>query len=304
MTPSAAWRKKKPMCSSSATPSTRCALSACSNTCARNARARTFPPSWCEPSRCRWGKRRKSKSASPTRTWAWISSTTCTTRSSAKAPRSPSGISARRSWRGYRGLRKSTTRRRVAGVRTAASNVPLRRCRGSSTLDYSCIAHAIPKHAFGLGAREIQESARAGRKPLADGIDEMPVALEGESFNVQANEPGQYRIQAGGVTGEHRHAEPSENCLTDRLVGAQLHADCRREAVPCEQPENDHPRSRARLAHQERLAREARERDVAFTCERVLAAGKDHQRVGYDGLGDDLRFIGRLDQHVKVVLVF
>jgi CheY-like chemotaxis protein len=67
------------------------------------------------------GKTQEEQIRSPTRTSASISSTTCTTRSSAKATNSRSGISASPCSPGYRGRPNSSGKRQIARVRAASS---------------------------------------------------------------------------------------------------------------------------------------------------------------------------------------
>src|SRR5688572_7983980 len=112
------------------------------------------------------------------------------------------------------------------------------------------IAQAVAKQALRLGAREVHESARSHAKPLADRIDEMPVPFEGKSFDVQADEPGQHRVEPERVARQRRDAEPGYDGLPDRLVGTELHAYGRGQPMAREQPQNDHAGFRARLAYQ------------------------------------------------------
>src|SRR5207247_4672334 len=89
----------------------------------------------------------------------------------------------------------------------------------------STSAKRIRHQPLRLRAREIQEGPRNHGQLLSFGIDEIPVVLEGEALNVEAQVSRRFWIEPEGVARHDGDAEAREDRLLDGLVRAQLHSD-------------------------------------------------------------------------------
>jgi len=77
----------------------------------------------------------------------------------------------------------------------------------------------------GFLAHEVHERLRYHRKLLADGIDEIPVTRDRETFHVESDQTVVLGVEPEGVTRHDRYPEAGEDRLRDCLVRGKLHAD-------------------------------------------------------------------------------
>ncbi len=95
-------------------------------------------------------------------------------------------------------------------------------------------------------------------------------------------------------------AEPGDHRLLDGLVGADLHADARLDAVLLQEALGDAARARARLAHQDGLAGNLLRLDVVPLGERMIGRRDQHLRMLADQRAFDLDAFRRPAHHRHV----
>src|SRR5215472_11096133 len=117
-------------------------------------------------------------------------------------------------------------------------------------------------------SQELDELSNRGRQLAPAQMHDAPGPQDRKAFDVHHHQTAAFSLQLDRVAGQHRHPQPSLYRMLDRAVAAELHSNLQADAGTAGGHLDSQPRTGARLTHQEALASEVAQRQIASCRER------------------------------------